>query len=314
MRSFRDPDELKDAIRRTKPDALYSSLFVSPLCMRLAERFNIPHIVYVHSFELCPPSAREVRRWGMAEEWSPIDPDSARLVLAGADVVVANSPFMQRRLLSAHGVKSVVVPPEIDLRRDPRSSTAEVDGRPFITSVCGHGSKGADVVLELARRFPAEQFLVTGHVHRRHRPRFEAAPNITIWPFGPAKKFLAASRILLAPSQWPEPFGPNRRRSDGERDPHAGQPDGWTRRHRAGFIDWRVAIRPGRCVGKGAQGPASVPGAPTTKRSVRGDVWPRGFFGARRRRSWQASSSVPSGDGGPIRSRRAWWRSGAPTT
>ena len=206
IRSFRDPDELKDAIRRTKPDALYSSLFVSPLCVRLAQRFNIPHVVYVHSFELCPPRGAEIRRWKMAEEWSPIDADSARLVLDGADVVVANSRFMQRRLLKVHGVKSVVIEPEID-PRDVLIPAAGRDERRYITSVCGHGSKGADVVLELARHLPAEQFLVTGHLHRQYRPRFEAAPNVTLWPFGPPRKFLAATRILLVPSQWAEPFG-----------------------------------------------------------------------------------------------------------
>ena len=68
-------------------------------------------------------------------------------------------------------------------------------------------SRELTIFLELARRFPRERFLLVGPVAPALRLRVEAAPNVTVLPFGPPRRFLRLSRIVLVPSLWPEPFG-----------------------------------------------------------------------------------------------------------
>lgn len=204
-RSYRDTEELRQAVLAVRPDVLLSALDVSNACARVARRYGIPHLVAVHSFEECPPTPGERRRWGLPDDAAYPSRAAGREVVRGADLVLANSRFLRDRLRARHDVRPRVLHPEflpgdllLPARREP--------GR-FIASVCGRPFKGASIFLELARRFPRERFLLVGGVAAALRPRVAAAPNVTVLPFGPPRGFLRLSRIVLVPSLWPEPFG-----------------------------------------------------------------------------------------------------------
>jgi hypothetical protein len=64
IETYRDVEELKAIVRRQRTDLLLCSLAAVPDGLRVAARFGIPSIVYLHSFEYCPPSAEEIAAWG----------------------------------------------------------------------------------------------------------------------------------------------------------------------------------------------------------------------------------------------------------
>ncbi len=205
VRSYRDTEELRQLILALRPDVMLSALDASLACARVARRYGVPHLVSAHSFEQCPPTPVERRRWGLPEDAAYPSHAAGREVVRGADLVLANSRFLRDRLRSRHGVRPQVLYPEF-LPDDFLLSERPMPG-PFIASVCGRPFKGASIFLELARRFPCERFLLVGPVAPALRPRVEATPNVTVLPFGPPRRFLRLSRIVLVPSLWPEPFG-----------------------------------------------------------------------------------------------------------
>jgi glycosyltransferase involved in cell wall biosynthesis len=204
-RSYRDLEELRQAVLACRPDVLVSSLDASYACARVARRYGVPHLVLAHSFEECPPTPGECRRWGLPDEPAYPSPAASRELVRGADQVLACSRFLRDRLAARHRVRPRTLYPEF-VPGDFLLSTRRAGG-PFIASVCGRPSKGAETFLELARRFPRERFLLAGALAPALRARVDAAPNVTLLPFGPIRRLLELSRIVLVPSRWPEPFG-----------------------------------------------------------------------------------------------------------
>ena len=203
--SYRDVEELRQAVLARRPDVLVSSLDASYACARVARRYAIPHLILAHSFEECPPTPGERRRWGLPDEPAYPSPAAGRELVRDADHVLACSRFLRDRLAARHQVRPRTVYPEFA----PSDFLLAARGErgPFIASVCGRPSKGAETFLELARRFPRERFLLAGAVVPALRARVEAMPNVTMLPFGPTRRLLELSRIVLVPSRWPEPFG-----------------------------------------------------------------------------------------------------------
>ena len=66
--------------------------------------------------------------------------------------------------------------------------------------------KGADIFYELASVFNKEQFLLVGDVDPKYKERFKRLNNVTVSSFGDPKVFFKKSKIMLVPSQCPEPF------------------------------------------------------------------------------------------------------------
>jgi glycosyltransferase involved in cell wall biosynthesis len=205
IRSYRDTEELRQAVLALRPHVLLSTLDAAYAGQRVASRYGIPHLVYADSFEHCPPGAAERRRWLLPPDAAYPDPAAGRELVREADGVLATSGFLRDRLAGHHGVRAHVLYPEF-CPDDFRLRDGAHRG-PFITAVCGRPFKGLGLFLELARRFPRERFLLAGAVAPALRPRVAAIPNVTVLDFGPARRFLRLSRVLLVPSVWPEPFG-----------------------------------------------------------------------------------------------------------
>ncbi len=203
--SFRDLDELYAKIRRYAPDVLIGALTVTHEVAKMAHHLGIPCVAYLNSYEYVPPTRAELRAWQVRSDKPYPTPDERGFALATADRLLVNSRHLQRRLQTrAHRAARVIYPAfdraAIVLSRRPADA-------PYVTGVCGYAHKGADIFLALARRFPATPFQQVGPVDHRLVAEFRALPNMTLLPFSPPRTFLAHSRIVLVPSQWPEPFG-----------------------------------------------------------------------------------------------------------
>ena len=122
---------------------------------------------------------------------------------------LTNSVFCQRSVESLYGVRSAVIRP-IVLPGDYRTTIV----REEVTAFSMLLDKGADIVLELARRNPGIGFRVYSNqraLHERDRPLFEQAstlPNVTIAkPKKSGRAIYRRTRMVLAPSRWQETWG-----------------------------------------------------------------------------------------------------------
>jgi glycosyltransferase involved in cell wall biosynthesis len=204
IETYRDVEELKAIVRRQRTDLVLCSLGAVPDALRVAARFGIPSILYLHSFEYCPPSAEEVEAWGVSETRVYPSDDEAKWALAAANRLVVNSHELRRRFADRHGVAAEVVHPEID----PSDLPANGGGRrAYISGICGHRYKGAEVFLALADGLPRQRFLLVGDVAPALARAFGERPNIRLLGRATPRRFLGMSRIVLVPSLWPEPFG-----------------------------------------------------------------------------------------------------------
>jgi glycosyltransferase involved in cell wall biosynthesis len=119
------------------------------------------------------------------------------------------SEFMASALTDRLGVRPTVIPPLIVPERYATASSREV-----ATFVNPTPIKGLEIALHLARRRPdiAFEFVESWPLRRRERKSLSAAlavlPNVRYQPrVSDMRSVYSRSRLLLAPSQWQEPWG-----------------------------------------------------------------------------------------------------------
>ena len=66
-RSFPDVTGLDQLIREYQPDLIIGSLDDALPAFRVAERYQVPRILCVHSHEICPPSPKDAKDWLLPE-------------------------------------------------------------------------------------------------------------------------------------------------------------------------------------------------------------------------------------------------------
>lgn len=206
---YRDIQELVELTRSFRPDVMIGSLAASIDSMRIARRFNIPGVLWIHSYDLCEPTLEERRAWGIHPD-CPFPPaELADFALRAADHVFACSHHMQRFLRDRRGVDSEVLynawaPEEILGVRPPPT-----DG--CITAACGFAHKGIDIFLHLARAFPAERFLLAGDLDAdialSYRRLLREQPNVELPGRLTPADLMRRSKVVVVPSRLPEPFG-----------------------------------------------------------------------------------------------------------
>lgn len=205
-RVFRDLDELAALTRELRPDVAILAFDVVHRALPLMRRLGVPVVAALNSFEYCPPTRAEVKQWQLGFERPYPTADECRRVFDGAAAVIVNSEFLRQRLLARARVRATVVHPAFD----PEEIVVpghDAAAAPYVTGVCGHPHKGAAIFHALACALPDVAFLVAGPVHHAWAERFRSCPNLRHLPFSPPREVLAASRVVLVPSQWAEPFG-----------------------------------------------------------------------------------------------------------
>jgi glycosyltransferase involved in cell wall biosynthesis len=208
--AFRDVEELKQRVERLRPAVIVGALSDAVAALRVAKRSGIPGALYLHSYEFCPPTAAERREWGIADESAYPSNAEADFVFGSADAVFVCSRYLQQVLEAKRGFYAEAIGCDFDgeemLLDEQRLHRGE-----YITGVCGYRHKGLEIFLSLAERFPQQRFLLAGDlgtdIDLSYRRRLAALPNILLPGRMVSKQMLARSKIVLVPSQWPEPFG-----------------------------------------------------------------------------------------------------------
>lgn len=202
LTTYRDVDELKGLIRTAKPDVVLASSDAISDGLQIAAYFDIPSLVYLHSFEFYSPRTAEKRLWQL--DLSRNYPSQAErdYMQSAADLHMVNSRFMQTLFANKFGLRTRVLYPEFE-----RDGLHAPDKAEYITGVCGMPYKGAGIFLALAEAFPEETFLLVGDVHPDYLALFQRRGNIILRGRDKPNHILRESKIVLVPSQWQEPFG-----------------------------------------------------------------------------------------------------------
>jgi len=192
---------IEQYITTVEPDEVHSQHFFAPLCAEICERRDVPFCLYL----------RDMTNFGHFDRrdfsgikriiYAPFFEYYARAqerAIRKADIVIANSEFMARKCMEKFDVEAIVQYPEIDVSK----FSIVVPSMEFIGMMGTSKSKGIDVFIELARRFPRERFLLAGKDLQRGLP-----PNIEFIGWAEPREFFARLKMLIVPSQWEEPFG-----------------------------------------------------------------------------------------------------------
>ncbi len=198
---FRDWHELKQKLDAWRPDVIVAAFTTIHWIARLSE---VPYVAALNSYEYCPPSEAETRSWRLTLSHRYPTATERERALSAAAAIMVNSQHLRQRLERLAGYDACVVYPPFEQRALP--SPRAGDGT-CVTGVCGYPHKGAEIFLELARRFPDQPFLLVGAVGVQHADALRTLPNVETLRFSPPRSFLARSKVVLVPSQWDEPFG-----------------------------------------------------------------------------------------------------------
>lgn len=211
---------IRNVIAAERPDHVVTQLGLAPPTVAACQEFDVEVSVLLISYDhLCisqfmgPGEAVEhacLRHapWKFRVQWPFFRRVKTRFrrALAAADHVFANSRFMQTVTRDQLGIDSAVVYPFIDL---DRVAVPEGERDPeYITMINPSRYKGGAIVVELAERMPDERFLALGTGEADIMRRIEQADNIDqVDHVEHIRDVYARTKLLLAPSQWPEPFG-----------------------------------------------------------------------------------------------------------
>ncbi len=205
IRTYRDREEMWQLAEAFRPDAILAALEPSCDAIRIANHFGVPGLLFLHSYEASPLSAAERERYGVAGIESTLSREQWDFCFSHAARVYACSRHLRDWMARSGRKVSGVLYPEFSLSRTVVHRRASA-GK-LITGICGYRYKGAQIFLDLARSFSHEQFQLFGAIEPGLLESFREQPNIALRPHANLREVLADAKVVLVPSQWPEPFG-----------------------------------------------------------------------------------------------------------
>lgn len=176
-------------IKSFAPDIVWTQLEGAVDIVHLAHRNGTPAVVYLRDVLSSP-------------EW-------LRSLAATDCGLVCNSRFVAQRLLELTGRNSCVIYPSLG-----SSLGVEGDRQGFITMINPYPAKGINTFLEIARRLPAEKFLVVESwplapsALQKLQKELEGLPQVRFIRRTPdIREIYGQTKLLLVPSVSDEAFG-----------------------------------------------------------------------------------------------------------
>lgn len=209
--------KLSKIIEKEEPDYVITQLGLAPVTQKICEKKNVKCIILLIDYShLC------IERFagGKIEEHSCLRESSAKFkcqwpfyysinrnfekALRNAEHVFSNSKFMKEKTEEFLNVETEVLYPPIDYS----NVEAEKQEEKHITMINPSKYKGGEIFLEIAKQMPEESFLALGKGEKNIQNQLEDLENVkTVEHVNQIKEIYSKTKLLLAPSQWPEPFG-----------------------------------------------------------------------------------------------------------
>lgn len=126
-----------------------------------------------------------------------------RFALEHATQIISNSEFISNKLKLLFNLNSKVILPKIDYSKLNKNKM-NLFGEKYITFIGGgNPMKGEDIVLKIAKKLPAESFLIVGNYNKKFKKN-----NLTFVPnVKDIMDVFIKSKIILMPSRCNEAFG-----------------------------------------------------------------------------------------------------------
>jgi len=189
-------------------DVIVTQLLWTPVATTLAEKYNKKCVVFMRSYEnICrivhsdPQFHAECEQQCSDCKHKISGYEVQGLALRKADLIIANSRWMQLFLHERHQVHSKVVYPFInfeDYQIKPESPK-------YIAMNQMSYAKGADIFLQIAQHMPKEKFKLAGN--QGWMPPVDVPPNVELHKFQSPQELYGDVWLWLNPARWEEPFG-----------------------------------------------------------------------------------------------------------
>jgi len=206
---------LSKIVRRVRPDIVLTQLSFAPPTVKVAKENILPSILFIHDLRhICPIYFlnRDISFcngfcWWCIPRKSKLQYVFLKMVmkeheeaLKNADIVIANSKYVADVVKKKCDVNCEVIYPFIRL---DEYRVKNIEPR-YVTFFNPTVTKGAKIVLEIAKKMKDVEFLVVG----RKGVNFGKLPNVTriAW-VNDVKKVYSKTKILLVPSLLAESFG-----------------------------------------------------------------------------------------------------------
>ena len=180
---------LDDFIDRFKPDIFWTQLEGAREILELASKKGIQGLFYVHDAEFDPAELRSISDLGCH--------------------LVCSSGFLANKVRKVIGRRAHVVYPASDLYFG-----TEGNREGYVTMINPFRVKGVDTFFEIAKRLPAEKFLLleswklSDAALMELEKRLAQTPNVRFQQRGSdMRSIYGQTKLLLVPSVWEEGFG-----------------------------------------------------------------------------------------------------------
>jgi glycosyltransferase involved in cell wall biosynthesis/signal peptidase I len=209
VRKVSTVQQLHRAVLESRPDVIITQLNYAPAAVMASKKLGVPVLLAVRSYEqVCPHPMTMIncnRRCASCRHWRKYSSfmRAQRYAIENADVVYCSSKYLANTIKTFYNREVFVSYTPMDYGPNYVSSKERPSPRRYITMCTFLPYKGFYTFAEIARHMPQEYFLVVG----RGDPDIDLPPNLTCWPDTLPSIFYAATKIMVAPAIWPEPFG-----------------------------------------------------------------------------------------------------------
>lgn len=212
---------LEEFVTDTTPDIILTQGYLAISTVQYAKRRGIMSVVFMHGLELFDPNfyfgkdpfTTEFDFWSAHLAQKLKYPfikrvlDDYHHMLKAADVVVANSRFMQKLAQQKLSVKAKLLYPPIDIMAQTYLQPRPGKDTPILF-VKPQAIKGVSVFYEVAKANPDRKFLVVGKAPSAFRAKLARLVNVETLDNVPnLKPIYQSSALIVGPSLIPEPFG-----------------------------------------------------------------------------------------------------------
>ncbi|MCQ6962760.1 glycosyltransferase family 4 protein [Methanolobus chelungpuianus] len=209
---------LEVEINKIRPDLIITQLNFAPVSIDMAVKHGVPSILFIRSYEhFCPIGfingtdcnkkcnscipLKSKHHFLCLTRWLKWNSNAIR----NADLVIANSYFVSSLTKMWYGVEPSVVYPTIKNER----YQSDFESKQYISIIKPTQAKGAGIFLKIAETLPDKKFIaVGGDGTVMNKKIISSHRNVEFieWTSNMGEIY-AKTKILLAPAEWPEPFG-----------------------------------------------------------------------------------------------------------
>lgn len=209
---------LESKINDIKPDLIITQLNFAPPSIDIAVKYNIPSIIFIRSYEHfcfvgfingtdCTKQCKKCinlqnkLHFFAAKKWLEWN----KKAIINANLVIANSNYVSNITREWYGVNPIVLYPNIDIKK----YQCKQYYREYITIINPTKSKGIDIFVKIAESYPEKKFIVvSGNKKLLKEKKIAEMSNVKVigWT-NRIEDVYSETKVLLAPVEWPEPFG-----------------------------------------------------------------------------------------------------------